>query len=455
MSHPPVSYLERRRWISPGTAVSDDPRRLPCSPPEPPAGPVVVLRGGRVFTATGQPAAPGTVTFQGNRILAVLPPGSTDWPEGAKVYDVAGHTVMPGLIDAHTHLTYTEPGLPMDIAHSASDSTLRAIERLRFLAETGVTAIRDAASKDDVPFRLKAWIAANRLPLPRVFACGCLITGRGGHGAERLSPVTPGLGEIVEASGADGWRDAVREQIKKGADVVKIASHFTREELAAAVDEAHTLGFKVMCDAEGFYVDWAVDAGIDSLEHPLPRTDEAIRKMAEKGIQAVPTLVPYTLIFDLYGGYFGSLSRRFSFSKEANLEVVRKMRRAGIKMGIGTDVVMDWFRYLPHAYLRELELFTQVGYTLPEALMAATRDNAEILDVGHLIGTIEPGKLADLLVVRGCPDQSLEDLLGTNLVFRDGHLIVQDGRLYTERHVGWPLPEPTGKPRGPWYGPAE
>jgi imidazolonepropionase-like amidohydrolase len=447
-----VSYRERRRWTDASTTVTDDPRRLPTAWRDTANDPTVVLAGGRVFKATGEPAAPGTVVFRGNRIIAILPPGDKSWPADAKVYDVAGHTVMPGLIDAHIHMTYTEPNLPMDIAHSASDSTLRAFERLRYYVESGVTAIRDAASKDDVPFRLKAWISANRLPLPRIFACGVLITGKGGHGAERLSPVTPGLGEILEVSGPDEWRNAVREQVKKGADVIKIASHFSREELAAAVDEAHTLGFKVMCDAEAFYVDWAVDAGIDTLEHPLPRTDEAIRKMAEKGIQAVPTLVPYTVIFDLFGGYFGSLSRRFTFSKEANLEVVRKMRKAGVKMGIGTDIVMDWFRYMPDAYLRELALFIEAGYTLPEALEAATRDNADILDMGHLLGTLEPGKLADILVVKGSPDQKLEDLLGVNLVFRDGHLIVQDGRLYIERHVGWKLPEPAAKPKGPWFG---
>jgi imidazolonepropionase-like amidohydrolase len=105
-----------------------------------------------------------------------------------------------------------------------------------------------------------------------------------------------------QASGPDDWREAVREQFKRGADVIKLASHYSREEIAAAVDEAHALGLKVAVDAETFYIQWAVEAGADTIEHPLPRTDETIRLMAEKGTQAVPTLIPYIYIFDLAGG---------------------------------------------------------------------------------------------------------------------------------------------------------
>jgi len=207
----------------------------------------------------------------------------------------------------------------------------------------------------------------------------------------------------------------------------------------------------VMCDAETFYIDWAVDAGVDTIEHPLPRTDEAIRKMAERGIQAVPTLIPYTIIFDLFGGYFGSTSRRFTFSKEANLEVVRRMKQAGVLIGVGTDIVMDWFRYLPEAYVEELRLLTEAGFTTTEALEAATRVNAGILDMGNLLGTLEPGKLADVLVVDGRPDEDLNDLLKVSMVWRDGHLVVKDGRVYIPRHEGRPLPKPSAKPKGPWF----
>ncbi len=450
MSRQPIPYRERQKWLEPTTSVTDDPRRVPMPVRERGAEKPIVLKGGRIFTATGEGVFEGSVVIRGNRIESVLPAGVSDWPDDAVIHDLAGQTIMPGLIDCHIHMSYTEPGLSVEVGQSHADSTLRSIERLRYYVESGITSIRDAGSTDDIPFRLKAWVAENRLPLPRIFACGCLITGTGGHGAERHSPVATSLGTIREASGPDDWREAAREQFKKGADVIKIASHYSREELAAVVDEAHTFGLKVMCDAEAFYVQWAVEAGVDSIEHPLPRTDEAIKMMAERGVQAVPTLIPYTIIIDVYGGYFGSTSRRFTFSKEANLEMLRRMKRAGVKIGVGTDIVMDWFRYMPQAYIKELQLYTEAGFTAGEALEAATRVGAEILDVGHLLGTLEPGKLADILVVSGRPDENLDDLINVNLVIRDGYVIVKDGQVFIPRHEGWPLPKPSDKPKGPW-----
>ena len=125
--------------------------------------------------------------------------------------------------------------------------------------------------------------------------------------------------------------------------------------------------------------------------------------MAARGVHAVPTLTTYTYIFDRSGGYYDSTSRRFSFSKEANLDVLRRMKQAGIKMGIGTDLVMDAFRFLPNAYITELEWFVKGGYTKPEVLVAATRTGAEILGMDDKLGTLTPGKLADVLVVEGRP----------------------------------------------------
>jgi imidazolonepropionase-like amidohydrolase len=163
--------------------------------------------------------------------------------------------------------------------------------------------------------------------------------------------------------------------------------------------------------------------------------------MADKRVHSVPTLIPYSYIFDLSGGYFGSTSRRFSFSNEANLDVLRRMRKAGIRMGVGTDLVMNWFRYLPTAYIHELEFFVESGYSKAEALIAATRDGAEILGMDDKLGTLEAGKLADVLVVKGNPDEDLRALANVELVFRDGYLVVEGGRVYVPRHL--PLAEPT------------
>lgn len=435
---------DRRSFLRPETRVSDDPRRVPASPD--PAGPEgsVVLRGGRIFDGSGAAAREGTVVIERNVITAILPAGSTDWPEDARVIDVAGMTVMPGLIDMHTHLTYTESGVPLAHATDEADATLRAMERLRFFIESGITSVRDVASLEDVPFRLKEWVRERRLPGPRVFAAGKLITGTGGHAAEGLGPTSPLYGGVREASGPDDWREAVREMFKAGADVIKVASHFSPEEVRAAVEEAHALGLKITCDCETFYVDWAVEAGVDMIEHPLPRSDAAIRLMAQRGVGAIPTLIPYVYIFDLSGGYWGSTSRRFSFSKNDNIEMLRRLREAGVKCGVGTDLIMSWFRYLPASYVRELEMFVQAGYTTQEVLAAATRVNAELLDMADKLGTLEPGKLADVLVVEGRPDANLRDLENVRFVIRDGEVVVEEGRVLIPRHVPVPEPRPGG-----------
>ena len=432
---------DRRRFFDENEVVTDDPRRIPMPPgPRGPEG-SIVLRGGRLFDGTGAAARPASLVIERNRVLAILEPGVEDWPDDARIIDVSGHTVLPGLIDLHTHLDYSEPDVPIEQAVNPSHATLRGVERLRYFIESGITSVRDTGSKYDIPFRLKEWVAANRLLGPRVFAAGQLITATGGHGAEGLTPHSQIYGEIREASGPDDWREAVRENFKNGADFIKLSSHYSREEIQAAVEEAHALGIRVTVDAETFYIGWAVEAGADCIEHPLPRTDEVIAMMAARGVYSVPTLTTYAYIFDRSGGYYGSTSRRFSFSKEANLDVLRRMKKAGIKMGIGTDLVMDAFRFLPSAYITELEWFVKGGYTKPEVLVAATKDSAEILGMDDKLGTLEPGKLADVLVVEGRPDENLRDLENVNLVIRDGYVVVEDGRVFIPRHV--PVPEPT------------
>jgi imidazolonepropionase-like amidohydrolase len=427
---------DRRKFLSPSTPVSDDPRRIPVKPG--PMGPerVLVLRGGRIFEGTGATAQEGTLVIERNKILKILPVASADWPKNAEVVDATGKTILPGLIDLHTHLTY--PLTEGDVLHAPSeaDATLRAVEKLRYFLESGITSVRDVGSQGDVTFRLKEWVRDNRLAGPRVFPAGQFITAEGGHSTEN----TPDewirlMGATRIASGPDDWRLAVREQFHKGADVIKLGSHFSVEEVKAAVQEAHELGLKVTVDAETFYIQRAVEAGVDTVEHPLPRTDETIQLMAKKGVAADPTLIPYQIIFAEWGGYFGSTSRRFTFSNEANLEMLKKLKRAGIKCGVGTDLILHWYRYLPQPYIRELKNFVAAGWSVPEALVAATKTNSEILDMDDRLGTLEPGKLADVLVVDGRPDESLDDLAKVDLVIRDGYTVVQGGKVVIPRHT--------------------
>lgn len=440
-----VPRTERRRWVAPETNTTDDPRRIPI-----PAGyfaptGTIVLKGGRVWDGTGAVARTATVVITRNQIAAILPPSSTEWPKDARVIDVAGKTVMPGLIDLHTHIDYRQPGNSDARARSRADGALRGAERLRYYIESGITSLRDTGSDGETPFLLKEWVNQGRLVGPRIFAAGVVISGRGGHGAEPDIAGGQYLPGVREASGPADWRDAVREQVARGADFIKVTSHFSDEEIQAAVAEAHDLGLKITADAETFYIERAVRAGVDMIEHPLPRSDETIRLMAEKKVESNPTLIPYQIIFKLSGGYFGSTSRRFTFSDSANLALVKKMKTAGITLGIGTDLVVDWFQYLPWPYHEEMRNFVKLGYTVPEVLGIATRVNAQLLDMGDKLGTLEVGKLADVLVVNGNPDQKLDDIANVDLVIRDGRVQVQGGQLVYPHHV--PLPPPGQAPK--------
>jgi imidazolonepropionase-like amidohydrolase len=426
---------ERRKFLDPKTQVSDDPRRIVVKPgPRGPEG-AIVLRGGRIFDGTGAPAREGTLVIERNKIAKILPAGATDWPKDAQVIDVSGKTVLPGLIDLHTHLTYPLAETDFGVAMNEADATLRGAEKLRYFLESGITSVRDVGSQGDVPFRLKEWVRENRIPGPRVFPAGAFITAEGGHSTENTPDEMIRMrGATRLASGPDEWRQAVREQFHKGADVIKLGSHFSVEEVNAAVAEAHELGLKVTVDAETFYIQRAVEAGTDTIEHPLPRSEETIQLMAKKGVAADPTLIPYQIIFEEWGGYFGSTSRRFTFSKDTNLEMLKRLRKAGIKCGVGTDLILHWYRYMPGPYIRELKNFVEAGWSVPEALVAATKTNSEILDMDDRLGTLQAGKLADVLVVDGKPDENLDDLAKVDLVIRDGYKVVEGGHVTIPRH---------------------
>jgi len=420
--------------------ANDDPRRVPVKPgPRGPEG-TLVLRGGRIFDGTGVAAHEGTLVIERNKIARILPAGSTDWPKDAQITDVTGKTVLPGLIDLHTHLTYPLSETDFGVAMDESDATLRATEKLRYFLESGITSVRDVGSQGDVTFRLKAWVSENRIAGPRVFPAGAFITGEGGHSTENTpDEVIRMMGATRIASGPDDWRQAVREQFHKGADVIKLGSHFSVDEVRAAVQEAHELGLKVTVDAETFYIQRAVEAGADTIEHPLPRSEETIQLMAKKNVAANPTLIPYQIIFEEWSGYFGSTSRRFTFSKEANLSMLKRLKKAGIKCGVGTDLILHWYRYMPGPYIRELKNFVDAGWSVPEAIVAATKINSEILNMDDRLGTLQPGKLADVLVVNGKPDENLDDLAKVELVIRDGYQVVEGGRATLPRHTVVPM----------------
>lgn len=432
-------FNDRRKVQYPEQVTADNPQRTPAIPRKQGFDGTLVLTGGRIFDSVKNAAYPGSLVIQQNKIMAILPGGSTAWPADATVVDVTGKTVMPGLIDMHVHSTYPIPETPADQLDSEGSATLRSLRSLQILLENGVTSVRDMSGPLNAPYVISEWLEKDMTPGPRVFAAGHIITGTGGHAADR--PLTPihSAAYTREADGADDWRKAVRETYKMGASHIKIASHFAPDEVKAAVEEAHRLGLKVTCDCETIYTTMAVEAGVDSIEHPLPRTDEAIRLMAQKGTASIPTMQVYQGLFDTRGVYAGTASRRFSMSAQANYDILKKMVAAGITIGVGTDTIGGAFYSSPNIYIADLKFLQKAGYSPAKALMAATRVNAQIMDMGDKLGTLEPGKLADVIVVAGNPDQNLDDLAHVDMVIRNGNIVVQDGRIYMPRHVPVPL----------------
>lgn len=441
---------QRDRWLPESVPTSDDVLRIPVPADYNAPKGSFVLTGGRLFDGTGAPARPATIVVQGKTITAVLKPGERNWPEDAVVYDVAGKTVMPGLIDLHTHLSFVDVDDMTVYTNgntSGAETVMRGLRRMAIHLQAGVTSVRDVASHGDTPFVLKRLQASGEIQGPRIFTAGQLITQTGGHGA--LHAVTPSYPEVPNgnlnsmvriASGPDQWREAVRIQFAKGADLIKLASEYTQEEITAAVDEAHSLGLPVTVDAETQYIDMAIKAGVDSIEHPLPRSDEAIALMARRGIASVPSLVPYRIIQRNSGGYFGSTSRRFELNENTIETMAKKMRQAGVKMGIGLDLIIGYPEHMPGAYIDELESFTRIGFTKTEALVAATRTSAEIMHMGDRLGTIEVGKLADIIVVDGNPDEDFNAFRKVRTAFVNGRLMLQEGRIYKPAHEEVPMP---------------
>jgi imidazolonepropionase-like amidohydrolase len=449
---------KRDRWLPADAPTTDTVLRVPV-----PAGynepqGSFVLVGGRLFDATGSAARPATVVVKGKSIVAVLKPGDRNWPKDAVVYDVTGKTVMPGMVDLHSHLTFLNPEDSYVYSRgltSGAESVMRGMKRMTLYLESGITTVRDVGSHGDSPFVLKRLQAEGEIQGPRIFAAGQLITGIGGHGD--IHAWTPDYPEVANgnvnamvriANGPDQWREAVRIQFQKGADLIKLASEYSQAEVDAAVDEAHSLGLPVTVDAETKYIAMAVRAGVDSVEHPLPRSDETVALMAQRHIFSIPTLVAYRVIMRGSGGYFGSTSRRFELNETTITDMARKMHNAGVKMGIGLDVVAGaGTGYLPGSYIDELESFVRIGFTRSEALIAATRTGAEVIHMSDRLGTIEPGKLADIIVVDGNPDEDLTALRRVKTAFVNGRLELQDGRVYRAPHIEVPMPSPDAKPK--------
>ena len=393
------------------------PQRLPSLLAAPPAAEGRLwLTGARLFDGTGAPVREAAAVLVEDGRIARVGAASDAVPEGAQVVDLGGRTLMPGLIDAHVHVKYDLPA-PAPGAEplwpGATDHFVAAA--LRELLRMGFTTVRDVGSFDDQVVAARQAMRYGAFRGPRLLTCGRIVsaTGPGGRFFD---------GMYREADGCDDVRRAVREQLRRGADFVKVMTtgarsveledpdpaQLTADEIAALVEESHRMGYRVAAHAEGIDgTALAIEQGIDTIEHGmyLNQRPELLARMAESGQILVPTL---SCFYGVAGREEPGSSRPAETWSpllvelaEYNLEQADRTLRAAKAAGVRIAMGFDWSPLGEDAL--EIVRMIRHGLTTHEALVAATATAADALGLGAHVGTVEPGKLADLLVVDGDP----------------------------------------------------
>jgi len=393
-----------------------------------------VFRGGRVFDGTATLASADVVVEDG-RIVDVGP-----GLDGDEAVELAGRAVLPGLLDCHTHVVIDRIDFMRELETPFSYWFYVAIENLRKTLAIGITTVRDAAGAD---LGIKMAVEEGLIAGPRLRIAITALSQTGGHGDgwmpsgyDITSPTYPGMPSGI-VDGPDEMRRRVREIVRAGADHIKVCTsggvlsprddprhgHFRDDELAVLVEEANAAGIFVMAHAQGAPgIKAAVRAGIRSIEHGIFLDDEAIAMMLERGTWLVPTLLAPQGVLDAEaaGAAIPAASVRKAHEViDIHRAAVRRAIAAGVKIAMGTDSGVT-----PHGHnLRELALLVENGMTPLGAMLATTRSAAELIGVEDELGSIEPGKRADLVVVDGDPFD-YADLGGrVRAVYQDGRLV--------------------------------
>lgn len=397
--------------------------------PEPARG-TMVLTGCRLFDGTGAPVRPDvTIRIEEGRIVSIEETGA-DAPADARVIDLGGRFVMPGMVDCHTHLTiHAEPEIPegAEELRPAVVGHLVASE-LREALRMGMTTIRDVGAFGDTILEVRQAMRYGAFRGPRLLTCGRIVsaTSPGGRHFE---------GMYREADGPDEMRKAAREQLRMGADFVKIMmtgarsvelenpgpSQVTREEVAALVDETHRQGYRVAAHCEGLDgTELAIEEGVDTIEHGfyLYRKPELLERLAGREGVLIPTL---SFLHDVAerkaDDWSPHLVERGGYNVEEAYKTVAAAIEAGVLLAMGFDNQPE------RQAASELALMVDAGMSNHQALKAATANGAKALGLDDLIGTVEPGKLADLVVVDGDPPRDIGVLTDRDRI----HLVVQLG----------------------------
>jgi len=414
----------------------------PAADPSPAApAKVIVIKAARLFDGKADALVPrGVVIVEGRTIRAVG--ADLAAPEGATVVDLGDATISPGFIDAHTHLTHERSddynrGALDAMRAEVPEAAIRSTVYARRTVEAGFTTVRDVGSGDFLDVGLRNAIAKGVVPGPRMLVAVHTLGATGGHADHNgfrhdLFARVPGEAEGI-ANGPDRLRSAVRHQIKFGADVIKFCAsggvlsmadevdtpQLTLAEMTALVDEAHRLRKKVACHCHGDQAAAdAVAAGVDSIEHGSFLRRPTLERMKASGTYLVPTLMAPDSLMPNLDRLPPEIAAK---ARAANASLAGTFREAvglGVKIGFGTDSGVS--KHGDNA--REFRLMVAHGMTPIAALKAATSADADLLGLAATIGSLEAGKLADIVAIPGDPTA---DIAATGRVF----FVMKEGRI--------------------------
>ena len=399
----------------------------------------IAIRAGHLIdTVAGRITGAQVIIVRDGLIADVGP--EVQAPSGARVIDLGAYTVLPGLMDAHTHLTIDQSNQdPLaELEHTAAERAFASIPNARTVLLAGFTTVRDLGSyRALVDVALRDAINRGDVIGPRMYVAGAYVTIAGGAGA--VTGFAPDLTlpwdlRYGEANSASEVRERVRMLASQRVDVIKmfatgaVLTHnsnpagreATPEELAAGADEARNFGLKLAVHAHGTEgIKSAIRAGAASIEHGTLMDDEGRALMKQHGTYLVPTLEVRECVGKNYPTEFVTKAQQIMTEQLANF---RKAVEAGVKIGFGTDIGVCRFG----TNAREFSLMVENGMTPMQAIQAATMADADLFGVSRKLGSISRGKLADLIAVRGDPLQEVRLLEDVRFVMKEGRIYKQD-----------------------------
>ena len=391
------------------------------------------IKAGRLLDVrTGTVINNAVIVIEGEKIVAIG--ANITIPANAEIIDLSKFTVLPGLMDCHTHLTFNPGSLGYSsLGISVPREALYGAKNARLTLEAGFTTVRNVGASGYSDIALRDAINAGDVPGPRIIASGPSLGITGGHCDDTL--LAPEFHKVAEgvADGISGVMQKTREVIKYGADVIKIcatggvlslgddpkASQYTLEEMKTIVAEAHRLGRKVAAHAHGGDgIKLAVLAGVDSIEHGSYIDDEAIKLMKEHGTYLVPTLYLADWFLENYQrlGVPAPMVAKAKIVMPAMKKNVAHAFAEGVLVACGSDAAV-----YPHGLNgHELTAYVKLGLTPLQALQSATINAAKLLGKEDVIGTLEAGKYADLIAVEGDPTKDITEVERVKVVIKGG-----------------------------------